>query len=89
MFSSLYCNNNETYYSTIIVMIPTQRTKIIAVRGIVSLYYCKLNLAPIFRPVNRINLELVPRRKISAIGGLSFQAAGFMNFVPGIDDVTL
>ena len=41
MISLHYRNNNETYYSTIIVMIPTQRTKIIAVRGTVSQHYCK------------------------------------------------
>ena len=70
-------------------MIPSQRTKKFAVSKTVSQYYCKLFLAPIFRPVIRIIREFVSRRKISAVRDLSDQEAGFVNFVSGIDDVNL
>ena len=56
-------------------------------RGTVSQYYCKSYLAPIFRPVIRIICEFDIRRKISANGGLSDQAAGAANFVLGMYDV--
>ena len=89
IFSSCYHNNDEAYYSATIVLIPTQSTKKIAARGTVSQHYFKFYLAPIFRPVIRNIGEQALRRKISAIGSLRFQAAGFMNFVLGMDGVPL
>ena len=86
IFSSCYHNNDEAYYSATIVLIPTQSTKKIAARGTVSQHYFKFYLAPIFRPVIRNIGEQALRRKISAIGGLSDQAAGTMNFASGVDD---